>query len=134
MYIFHLYTYKFFTRGIREIYTPAIEQSDWSECTSHGTNYVIYIVPLPRYARVNILKTSRIEMEEKLINSGYELVSQEEFFSHCCRAHNTCDGLCRRFCNDDHIPDLFAFCSCAPLTETEFYTSGSIILQDKVSM
>ena len=28
----------FFTRGIHEIYTPAIEQSDWSECTSHGTS------------------------------------------------------------------------------------------------
>ena len=24
--------------GIHEIYTPAIEQSDWSECTSLGTN------------------------------------------------------------------------------------------------
>ena len=33
-----IYTYKFFTRGIHEIYTPAIEQSDWSECTSHGTS------------------------------------------------------------------------------------------------
>ena len=32
-----IYTYKFFTRGIHEIYTPAIKQSDWSECTSHGT-------------------------------------------------------------------------------------------------
>ena len=29
----------FFTRGIHEIYTPAIEQSDWSRCTSHGTNF-----------------------------------------------------------------------------------------------
>ena len=31
----------FFTRGIHEIYTPAIEQSDWSECTSHGTNILV---------------------------------------------------------------------------------------------
>ena len=37
-YKFFIYTYKFITRGVHGIYTPAIEQSDWSECTSHGTN------------------------------------------------------------------------------------------------
>ena len=54
MYIFQIYTYKFFTRGIHEIYTPAIEQSDWSECTSHGTN-----IPSPRDLRD--LETRRSE-------------------------------------------------------------------------
>ena len=38
-YKFFIYTYKFITRGVHGIYTPAIEQSDWSECTSHGTNF-----------------------------------------------------------------------------------------------
>ena len=33
-----IYTYKFFTRGIHEIYIPAIEKPDWSECTSHSTS------------------------------------------------------------------------------------------------
>ena len=27
---------------VHEIYIPSIEQSDWSECTSHGTNTFIY--------------------------------------------------------------------------------------------
>ena len=35
-FILHLYT-SFFTRGIHEFYTPAIKQSDWLECTNHGT-------------------------------------------------------------------------------------------------
>ena len=44
MCIFQIYTYiQVFLQEvyIHEIYTPAIEQSDrseWSECTSHGTN------------------------------------------------------------------------------------------------
>ena len=32
----------FFTRGVHEIYTPPIEQSDWSKVTSHGTSTFTY--------------------------------------------------------------------------------------------
>ena len=31
------------TRGLQVIYTPPIEQSDWSEFTSYGTNYYSHI-------------------------------------------------------------------------------------------
>ena len=32
------------TRGkLQVIYTPPIEQSDWSEFTSHGTNIAMYL-------------------------------------------------------------------------------------------
>ena len=31
------------TRGLQVIYTPPIEQSDWSEFTSHGTNITIHL-------------------------------------------------------------------------------------------
>ena len=49
----------FFTRGIHEIYTPAIEQSDWSECTSHGANSKSYDDVVDRITQ-NPIKLQRI--------------------------------------------------------------------------
>ena len=90
-----------------------------------------FSVLLPRYARINSMKTDTVQVEEELFNSGYELVSQKDFNSH----HHISCGVCDKsssFCWDDHIPGLLAFCSCAPLTDTPLYASGSIVLQDKV--
>lgn len=89
-------------------------------------------VLLPRYVRVNLIKTNIIQVEEELISIGYELVSQEDFFCHHRLTHSPCETFCRKFCRDNHIPNLLAFCSGAPLTETKLYTSGCIVLQDKV--
>ena len=92
---------------------------------------IIVLVKLPRYARVNSLKTEMIQVEEELTNCGYELVCQKDFRSHHLPS---CGGpcTCSSFCKDEHIPNLLAFCPCASLTSTKLYASGHIIIQDKV--
>ena len=94
--------------------------------------YFFFAVPLPRYARVNSLKTDMIQVVKTLTSTGYELVSQKDFNSNRHLSHDSVDSLYSKFCRDKHVPDLFAFCSCVPLTETKLYSTGSIILQDKV--
>ena len=90
-----------------------------------------FIVTLPRYARVNCLKTEMHQVEEELANCGYELVCQKDFNSHHCPlSSGSCT--CTTFCKDRHIPELLAFCPSAPLTSTKLYASGNVIIQDKV--
>ena len=73
MYIFQIYTYKFFiytykfiTRGVHGIYTPAIEQSDWSECTSHGTNVHIQPVYVQCICTMYIYLFSVVKLEREV--------------------------------------------------------------------
>ena len=99
-----------------------------------GVVHFFVSVSLPRYARVNSLKTSCSQVEEQLVESGYECVSQEEFTSRRLLSSSPCEGACRFFCKDSLIPNLLVFCSCAPLTDTKLYASGYIVLQDKVSI
>lgn len=90
-----------------------------------------FVVKLPRYARVNTLKTDMVQVEEELAKCGYELVSQKDFNSHHL---SSCGGsyTCTTFCKDEHVPDLLMFCPCASLGSTTLYASGHIIIQDKV--
>ena len=103
------------------------------KCNVHAYYFCIsFAVPLPRYARVNSLKTDRNEVEENFARHGYQLVSQKDFNSHRHLSHDSFDSFYSKFCRDSHLPDLLVFCSCVPLTETKLYSTGSIVLQDKV--
>lgn len=90
-----------------------------------------FVVKLPRYARVNTLKTEVIQVEEELSSCGYKLVCQSNFnLRHLASCGDSCT--CSTFCKDEHVPNLLRFCPGASLTSTKLYASGHIIIQDKV--
>ncbi|KAL5515997.1 hypothetical protein EMCRGX_G001253 [Ephydatia muelleri] len=79
---------------------------------------------LPRYVRINSIKTSDDEVVSKLFASGFVLVSEQS---------DVCDKT--TFCWDRDIPHLLVFhhSSSELLCNHPLYASSDIILQDKAS-
>lgn len=79
-----------------------------------------FIVQLPKYVRVNVLKTTLTSVITRLEHDGY--------VHHDCY----CEGLEKYFSVDPIIPDVLAFHSSVTLTDHPLYCDSHIILQDKV--
>ncbi|ETW82870.1 hypothetical protein HETIRDRAFT_126266 [Heterobasidion irregulare TC 32-1] len=73
---------------------------------------------MPRYVRVNTLKTSLEETIKSYVSKGYEIGDPLQ---------------AKKFAKDQHIPDLLLFPPQTQFHEDLAYTSGRIILQDKAS-
>ncbi|XP_065066978.1 28S rRNA (cytosine-C(5))-methyltransferase-like [Rhopilema esculentum] len=87
-----------------------------TECVANDT------VSLPRYVRINTIKTAIDQVIKKLESEGWKFVNkklenlgEDEFFS------------------DQHIPDLLVFSPGTDLHEHPLYINGHILLQDKAS-
>ena len=81
---------------------------------------VCFIVQLPRYVRVNTLKTT--------LTSVITRLEQEGYVHHDCY----CKGLEKHFSVDPILPNVLAFHSSVTLTDHPLYRDSHIILQDKV--
>ena len=96
-------------------------------CTSMHTNVQMkydvcfFIVQLPRYVRINTLKTT--------LTSVITWLEQEGYVHHDCY----CEGLEKHFSVDPVLPNVLAFHSSVTLTDHPLYRDSHIILQDKVT-
>ncbi|MBN3293924.1 NSUN5 methyltransferase, partial [Polypterus senegalus] len=83
--------------------------------------------PLPRYARVNTLKTTVEDAIDYLKRDGFTYQGQAKSLEDL--------GLLsgKNFCSDLHLPDLLVFPSNTDLHAHFLYQAGHIILQDKAS-
>lgn len=97
----------------------AIEKE--GEITNHSQSQLAH---LPRYVRINSIKTSDNEVINKLCASGFVLVSKQS---------EVCDKT--TFCWDRDIPHVLIFhhSSSEVLLQHPLYISSHIILQDKAS-
>jgi 25S rRNA (cytosine2278-C5)-methyltransferase len=87
------------------------------------------VASIPRWVRVNTLKTSYNKIIAKLSSLSSSLVRVNELTTLQTCTQNS-------YFIDPHIPNLIAFNRSYPLTTTTFakeYSSGQIILQDKAS-
>ena len=109
------------------------------------TVFFSFTVVLPKYGRVNLLKSTFDNAIQMLVQSGFTMHDWEHVI-HLCKActaakspplmsqisgSTTCDHSC--FARDPHVPDLLVFCPSIHLLEHPLYTSGMIMLQDKVN-
>ena len=112
----------------------------------NNTVFSFFIVVLPKYGRVNLLKSTFDNAVQMLVQSGFTLHNWEHVI-HLCKACTAaesqplmseisrptiCDHSC--FAQDPHVPDLLVFCPSVHLLEHPLYTSGRIMLQDKVNL
>ncbi|KAM5181555.1 28S rRNA (cytosine-C(5))-methyltransferase [Mantella aurantiaca] len=85
---------------------------------------------LPRYVRVNTLKTSMNEVITYFKRQGYTYLGKarsiEEIVEFAQRSG-------KRFLQDLHIPDLLVFPPNTDFHKDSLYTAGHLILQDKAS-
>ena len=127
------------------------------QVTSCDVSQLHVLVPflaarIPRYARVNLLKTTVCKVLSVLSEEGYVLVEKEEWL-----CHFTSCGILKevqyaltdstiekpsdenhqrrgmhKYYHDEHLSDVLVFCTCAPLTKSVLYHHSEIVLQDKV--
>lgn len=108
---------------------PKQHQSRCTAMHSSGDDTLVYpkgqLTLLPRYVRINSIKTSDDEVVSKLCASGFVLVPEQP---------DVCDKT--TFCWDKDIPHLLVFhhSSSELLRNHPLYTSSHIILQDKVHL
>ncbi len=107
---------------------------------------LFFVVVLPKYARVNLLKVSVENVIALLKDINYNIVNREDFLEHfktcslskqyaqtrlshadeCC-SHNI-------FCKDSLLDYVLMFCPSSSLTATQLYADSHLILQDKVAI
>ncbi|XP_067658638.1 28S rRNA (cytosine-C(5))-methyltransferase-like [Haliotis asinina] len=87
-----------------------------------------HAVPLPRYVRVNLLKTTVQKAAETFMKEGWRLVKGTK---------NIVDDMSkmgqRDFLQDHHLPDLLVFPPGTDFHKHRLCMTGEIILQDKAS-
>lgn len=96
-------------------------------------------VVLPRFARVNLLKSTVDDAIEALVQTGFVLEEWDQvidLYKVCVTSKDpaesaTCDH--KHFAKDLHVPDVLVFCSSVNLLDHALFTSGRIFLQDKVT-
>ena len=100
------------------------------------TEGFLHSVTLPRYVRVNCLKTTVDKVIKTLEQDGFTLVSQSELFEayQLCKTDDQCTGTDKHkhFCMDADIPHLLVFCCCVALVKHKLTIASEVILQDKV--
>ncbi|KAG1683057.1 putative 28S rRNA (cytosine-C(5))-methyltransferase [Nymphon striatum] len=88
---------------------------------------------LPRYVRVNTLKSTVEDVINSLADEGFQQVQYPQDISH----ENYTDLLRRmdrwQFLQDKHIPEILVFHSKQPFFSHPLYQDGFILLQDKAS-
>eukprot|EP00076_Gallus_gallus_P046821 XP_415710.4 probable 28S rRNA (cytosine-C(5))-methyltransferase [Gallus gallus] len=82
---------------------------------------------VPRYVRVNVLKTSVDDVVEFFKRHGYSFLGR----ANSVEELKTLSG--KKFMLDLHLPELLVFPPQTDFHDSRLYTSGHIILQDKAS-
>lgn len=82
----------------------------------------LILVQLPRYVRVNLLKTSIQDVVARMESDGYILL--DSGVTDLCHEN--------QFCMDTHLFDVLVFHSSVCLVDHPLYLNHDIILQDKV--
>ncbi|XP_072285111.1 28S rRNA (cytosine-C(5))-methyltransferase [Pyxicephalus adspersus] len=85
---------------------------------------------LPRYVRVNTLKTSVSEVITYFTRKGYTYLGKARSIE---EIGEFAQKRGKRFLQDLHIPDLLVFPSDTDFHKDSLYTAGHLILQDKAS-
>jgi len=88
-------------------------------------------VRLPRYARVNTLKTTVDDVIQYFVKEGYKLEVTEETLENFITQIGQLDS--SSFVKDFHLEFLLVFASNVRFHECSLYKDGSLILQDKAS-
>ncbi|XP_032901922.1 28S rRNA (cytosine-C(5))-methyltransferase [Amblyraja radiata] len=82
---------------------------------------------LPRYVRVNLLKTNMEDVIDYFKREDYHYLGQATDADHLKNLGS------KQFVSDPHLPELLVFHPKIDLHENVLYTAGHIILQDKAS-
>ncbi|XP_067024171.1 28S rRNA (cytosine-C(5))-methyltransferase-like isoform X2 [Acropora muricata] len=85
---------------------------------------------IPRFARVNTIKTSKENVIQQLKENGFEQVDVTNIASFLSQSKAL---QTKEFISDKHIPDLLVFPPGTDLHDHPLYVSGEILLQDKAS-
>lgn len=86
---------------------------------------------MPRYVRVNTLKTTKAKVIEHFIANGYQYVpSHLVYNSSIVDITKLTKG---KFTSDIHINDLLVLPPRSDLHDNQMYLNGEILLQDKVN-
>ncbi|NXD28704.1 NSUN5 methyltransferase, partial [Spelaeornis formosus] len=104
----------------------------WAPCVwNSGGLYLTCLAPVasqvPRYVRVNTLKTCMDDVIDFFKRQGYTYLGKAASVEEL----KTLSG--KKFFLDLHLPELLVFPSQTDLHDNLLYTSGHIILQDKAS-
>ncbi|XP_058968002.2 28S rRNA (cytosine-C(5))-methyltransferase-like [Pocillopora verrucosa] len=83
---------------------------------------------IPRYVRVNRIKTTLKDVINDFENNGYQLVDKQDIASLAAQSSS-----CKQFMCDKHLSDVLVFPAGTDLHDHPLYVSGHIILQDKAS-
>ncbi|XP_046375842.2 28S rRNA (cytosine-C(5))-methyltransferase-like [Haliotis rufescens] len=87
-----------------------------------------HAISLPRYVRVNLLRTTAQEAADTFMKEGWRLVKGTKNFVHDMQKLGQ-----REFLQDPHLPDLLVFPPGTDFHKHRLCTTGEIILQDKAS-
>uniref|UniRef100_A0A8D0G5X0 28S rRNA (cytosine-C(5))-methyltransferase n=1 Tax=Sphenodon punctatus TaxID=8508 RepID=A0A8D0G5X0_SPHPU len=82
---------------------------------------------IPRYVRVNTLKTCMDDVVDFFKRQGYSYLGRAASMEELSSLSGKC------FIQDSHLPDLLVFPPRTDFHENQLYTVGHIILQDKAS-
>ncbi|XP_068757883.1 28S rRNA (cytosine-C(5))-methyltransferase-like [Montipora capricornis] len=85
---------------------------------------------IPRYVRVNAIKTSMEHVIQHFKENGYEQANQTNVASFVMQSKATHT---KQFMCDDHFSDVMVFPSGTDLHDHPLYVNGEILLQDKAS-
>ncbi|XP_068757928.1 28S rRNA (cytosine-C(5))-methyltransferase-like [Montipora capricornis] len=85
---------------------------------------------IPRYVRVNTMKTSMEHVIQHFKEDGYEQANQTNIASFVTQSKATHT---KHFMCDDHFSDVLVFPSGTDLHDHPLYVNGEILLQDKAS-
>lgn len=101
--------------------------------------YSFLTVVLPRFARVNLLKSTVDDAIEALVQTDFVLEEWDQvidLYKVCGTSQDPAEpAICdhKHFAKDLHVPDVLVFCSSVNLLDHTLFTNGRIFLQDKVT-
>ncbi|KAL9959862.1 hypothetical protein ACROYT_G033226 [Oculina patagonica] len=85
---------------------------------------------IPRYVRINRIKTSLEEVIQDFKQNGFQQVEPQNIASFVAQSRNSAR---KEFMHDKHLSDLLVFPAGTDLHNHPLYVSGKILLQDKAS-